>query len=172
MTPVHAGRFVTYKQFSVTTCVHGSNVLFKRGQISQARSWTVAGASSHTMPLNILISNDDGVCAPGIIALASALAASSLDLDIYVCAPATEQSARSQALTLARARVVEELAPPPGCKRSFACYGTPADSVATALTSTLFGVRRRRRPCPLVGTMAPAHQSESWNRHTAYVGSR
>src|SRR5689334_12690717 len=47
----------------------------------------------------VLVSNDDGVLAPGIVALASALRAK---FRVVVCAPATEQSAGSHALTLSR----------------------------------------------------------------------
>lgn len=49
------------------------------------------------MSLRILITNDDGVAAPGIRALATAVAA--LDHDVVVAAPREEQSGMSAALT-------------------------------------------------------------------------
>jgi 5'-nucleotidase len=73
----------------------------------------------------ILISNDDGIDAPGIIALAGALA----DLgEICVVAPDREQSAKSHALSLDRPLRVEEREP-----GWWAVSGTPADSVYLAL---------------------------------------
>ncbi len=49
--------------------------------------------------LKVLVSNDDGIAAPGIVALVRALG--SIDLcDVYVSAPAQERSASSHAITL------------------------------------------------------------------------
>lgn len=50
-------------------------------------------------PTKILVSNDDGIAAPGIIALVSALGSTGL-CDVYVSAPAQERSASSHAITL------------------------------------------------------------------------
>lgn len=76
-----------------------------------------------TRPL-ILVSNDDGIDAPGNLALRAALQ----DLgDVYTVAPQTEQSAKSHAITLEyplRFREVEE--------RVWAVDGTPADCVYVA----------------------------------------
>ena len=76
-----------------------------------------------TRPL-ILVSNDDGVDAPGNLALREALQ----DLgDVYTVAPQTEQSAKSHAITLEyplRFREVED--------RIWAVDGTPADCVYVA----------------------------------------
>lgn len=77
-----------------------------------------------TRPL-ILVSNDDGYDARGIVALRNAL----LDLgDVYVVAPEHEQSAKSHSLTLhrpLRRREVEH--------QITAIDGTPADCVYSAL---------------------------------------
>ncbi len=77
----------------------------------------------------ILVTNDDGVHAPGIKALVAALA----DLGVvYVVAPDREVSACSQSLTLKhplRAERVEE--------RIHAVDGTPADCVNLALVKLL-----------------------------------
>lgn len=49
--------------------------------------------------LRVLVSNDDGIAAPGIVALVAALGASGL-CDVYVSAPMVERSASSHAITL------------------------------------------------------------------------
>jgi 5'-nucleotidase len=73
----------------------------------------------------ILVSNDDGIDAPGIIALAEALS----DLgEVFVVAPDREQSAKSHAISLDRPLRVEEREP-----NWWAIDGTPADSVYLAL---------------------------------------
>jgi len=47
----------------------------------------------------VLVSNDDGVAAPGLRALVSALHRSEC-CEIYVCGPSEERSAQSHAITL------------------------------------------------------------------------
>ena len=72
----------------------------------------------------LLVSNDDGVDATGIIALRAALATFA---DVYTVAPQTEQSAKSHSITLhhpLRFHEVEE--------RVWAVDGTPADCVYVA----------------------------------------
>ena len=72
----------------------------------------------------ILLSNDDGIEAAGLRALEAALA----DLgDVWTVAPATEQSAKSHALTMH-----EPLRVTNHGERRFAVSGTPADSVYLA----------------------------------------
>jgi 5'-nucleotidase len=53
---------------------------------------------STTRPL-VLLSNDDGYAAPGLVALQRALGSFA---DVIVCAPETNQSATSHSLTLHR----------------------------------------------------------------------
>jgi 5'-nucleotidase len=73
----------------------------------------------------ILLSNDDGVMAPGICALAEALA----DLaDVMVAAPDRERSAASHSISLDRPLRVEQIRP-----NVFAIDGTPVDCVYLAL---------------------------------------
>ncbi len=77
-------------------------------------------------PLRILVSNDDGIHAPGL-EVAEAIARSMSD-DVWVVAPETEQSGASHSLTLTlplRIRKVTE--------RRFAVQGTPTDSVMMAI---------------------------------------
>ena len=49
--------------------------------------------------IRVLVSNDDGILAPGIVALVSALGSSDL-CDVFVSAPGHERSASSHAITL------------------------------------------------------------------------
>lgn len=69
----------------------------------------------------LLLSNDDGIDAPGLHALEAALAPVG---DVVVVAPATEQSAKSHALTMHEPLRVDARG-----NRRFAVSGTPADSV-------------------------------------------
>jgi 5'-nucleotidase len=77
----------------------------------------------------LLVTNDDGVHAPGIRALASALASLG---EVHIVAPDREVSACSQSLTLKhplRAERVED--------RVYAVDGTPADCVNLAIVKLL-----------------------------------
>lgn len=84
----------------------------------------------------ILVSNDDGIDAPGILALVSALR----DLgDVYVVAPIDEQSAVGHAITIrspvrARAWQLPDRMPH---EAAFAVTGTPADCVKIAVDKLL-----------------------------------
>jgi 5'-nucleotidase len=77
----------------------------------------------------ILVSNDDGIHAPGIGALASALERVG---EVWVVAPDRERSAVGHALTLHRPLTAEPLGP-----RRFAVNGTPSDCVNLALLGLL-----------------------------------
>lgn len=81
-----------------------------------------------TRPL-ILITNDDGVHAPGLKALALALAGAG---EVYVVAPDREVSACSQSLTLKNPLRAEQID-----ERAWAVDGTPADCVNLALVKLL-----------------------------------
>lgn len=78
---------------------------------------------------NILVSNDDGVYAAGIAALATALEAVG---EVYVVAPDRERSAVGHAVTLHRPLRVDRLGP-----RRFAVNGTPSDCVNLAILGML-----------------------------------
>ncbi len=75
----------------------------------------------------VLISNDDGIAAPGLKILVRA--AKTLFKEVWVVAPETEQSATSHSLTLRRPLRIRRVSP-----KRFAVDGTPTDSV-------LLGVR-------------------------------
>ena len=81
--------------------------------------------------MKVLISNDDGVFAPGLAALVRAFAAAGHE--VTVCAPDGQRSAASQSLTIARPLVVRE-AQVEGAKRAYAIGGTPADCVKLGLS--------------------------------------
>ncbi|MDA8215419.1 MAG: 5'/3'-nucleotidase SurE [Nitrospiraceae bacterium] len=83
------------------------------------------------MPPLILVTNDDGVHSPGIIALFKAMKEIG---DVYIVAPDRERSAVGHALTLHRPLKVEELR-----ENVFSVNGTPTDCVALAIHKILPG---------------------------------
>src|SRR4051794_8153060 len=88
--------------------------------------------------MRILVSNDDGVEAPGLRALAEAL----LEVgEVVVCAPDREQSATSRSISLHRPLRVEKLSPwgPDGGIDRWSVDGTPTDAVYIGLNHVLKG---------------------------------
>jgi 5'-nucleotidase len=77
----------------------------------------------------ILVTNDDGYFADGITALAAALEAVG---EVFIVAPASEQSAAAHSITLARPLRVRQVA-----ARHYTVDGTPTDCVLLALTKIL-----------------------------------
>jgi len=84
--------------------------------------------------MNILVSNDDGIHARGILKLAEALAQKH---DVYVVAPEVEQSATAHALTLHKPLRIKEVELPFKHKQAFSVSGTPSDCVKIALNALL-----------------------------------
>jgi 5'-nucleotidase len=84
--------------------------------------------------MRVLLCNDDGIGAAGIIALAAEL--SSLG-EVYVAAPDSERSAASSSLTLAHPLRVREVSFPVSVKKAWAINGTPADCAKIALSNLL-----------------------------------
>ena len=80
--------------------------------------------------MRILISNDDGIFAPGIAALVQAFAAAGHE--IYVAAPDAQRSAASHSVTLTAPLRAQEVSLP-GAARAWAVSGTPVDCVKLAL---------------------------------------
>jgi 5'-nucleotidase len=76
--------------------------------------------------MRILITNDDGYHAPGMAVLEAI--ARELSDDIWVCAPAEEQSGAGHSLTLSRPVRIREHG-----ERRWSCSGTPTDSVMMAI---------------------------------------
>jgi 5'-nucleotidase len=84
--------------------------------------------------VRILLTNDDGIHAPGLVALERI--ARQLSDDVWICAPEYEQSGASRALTLAdpiRVRKVGE--------RRFSTTGTPTDCVMLGIHDLVAGAR-------------------------------
>ncbi len=81
------------------------------------------------MPPLIVVTNDDGVHSPGLIALFKAMESIG---EAYIIAPDRERSAVSHALTLHRPLKVEELR-----KNVFSVNGTPTDCVALGINKIL-----------------------------------
>jgi len=76
--------------------------------------------------MRILLTNDDGIHAPGLTVLEAI--AGELSDDVWICAPAEEQSGAGHSLTLHMpVRLVEH------GERRFAVTGTPTDAVNLAL---------------------------------------
>ena len=80
--------------------------------------------------MRILLSNDDGYHAQGLAVLEKI--AAQLSDDVWVCAPASEQSGTGRSLTLTRPLRVKQF----GEKR-YAVGGTPTDAVMYALAEVL-----------------------------------
>ena len=78
----------------------------------------------------ILVSNDDGIHAPGLKVLEKV--ARSLSKDVWVVAPETEQSAAGHSLTLTLPLRVRKIS-----ARRFAVNGTPTDCVLLAVNHIL-----------------------------------
>lgn len=81
--------------------------------------------------MKVLISNDDGIFAPGIAALVKAFVAAGHE--VLVCAPDSQRSAASHSLSIARPITVRETALDDAMK-AWAIGGTPADCVKLGLT--------------------------------------
>lgn len=80
--------------------------------------------------MKILISNDDGVHAPGIHALAGAFR----DCDVYIVAPERERSTTGHSLTLHKPLRLHKYS-----SRVFSVSGGPADCIYVALNEVLKG---------------------------------
>lgn len=82
--------------------------------------------------MRILVTNDDGIHAPGLAVLEDI--ANALSDDVWICAPSEEQSGAGHSLTLNRPVRLHEHGP-----RRYAVSGTPTDSVMMALRTVMDG---------------------------------
>ncbi len=80
--------------------------------------------------MRILVTNDDGIHAPGLTIMEEIAAA--LSDDVWVVAPEFEQSGASHSLSLTEPLRLRQLAP-----KRFSVRGTPTDCVIMALRSVL-----------------------------------
>ncbi|HHS94746.1 MAG TPA: 5'/3'-nucleotidase SurE [Rhodobacterales bacterium] len=85
--------------------------------------------------MRILITNDDGINAPGLAVLEEIAAEiAGPDGEVWTVAPAFEQSGVGHCISYSRPMMLAELAP-----RRFAAEGTPADCVLAALGEAMPG---------------------------------
>ncbi|MBW3097179.1 5'/3'-nucleotidase SurE [Pseudohoeflea sp. DP4N28-3] len=85
--------------------------------------------------MRILISNDDGIDAPGLGMLEQA--AKLISDDVWVVAPDGNRSGYGHSITLRKSFRIERRA-----ERRFACSGTPADCVIAAMKWVFDGARK------------------------------
>ncbi|NER18221.1 5'/3'-nucleotidase SurE [Spongiivirga citrea] len=82
----------------------------------------------------ILVTNDDGITAPGIRTLVSVMSEIG---DVVVVAPDSPQSAMGHAITINSTLHVEEITENGSAISEYACSGTPADCVKLAVNEIL-----------------------------------
>lgn len=88
--------------------------------------------------MRVLITNDDGISSPGLIALAQAFEGAA---DTVVVAPEQERSATGHAITLHKPLRAHPAQIPGSRIRAWATNGTPADCVALGILDLLEGQR-------------------------------
>ncbi len=84
-------------------------------------------------PYRILVSNDDGVRAPGIAAIAQRLQGIG---DVFIVAPADNQSGKGHSITISEPIVREDLTLPNGL-RAIGLTATPASTINVAIRNIL-----------------------------------
>lgn len=82
----------------------------------------------------ILITNDDGILAPGINALIETI---SKFAKVVVVAPDSPQSGMGHAITINNTLQLKEISKPDAEIQKFSCSGTPADCVKIAINEIL-----------------------------------
>ncbi|MDR3372538.1 MAG: 5'/3'-nucleotidase SurE [Ancalomicrobiaceae bacterium] len=80
--------------------------------------------------MRILLTNDDGISAPGLEVLAEM--AHALSADVWIVAPETDQSGKGHSLTLTEPLRLRQLG-----ERRFAVRGTPTDCVIMGLSHVM-----------------------------------
>jgi 5'-nucleotidase len=104
--------------------------------------------------MRIMLTNDDGIEAPGLRALEHI--ASEITKDVWVVAPETDNSGASHSLTLAEPLRMRELG-----KRHYAVKGTPTDCV-------IMGVRFLLREEPPDLVMSGVSRAEPRRRRDLF----
>lgn len=84
--------------------------------------------------MKILLTNDDGVFAPGIRALAKELEKKH---EVTIVAPEEEHSGQSHAITINKAMIVKDVELEGIKSKAYSVSGTPADCVRTAMDKIL-----------------------------------
>ena len=91
---------------------------------------SASGTATEKLPLRILLTNDDGIHAPGLKSLEKI--AKELSDDVWIVAPETEQSGASHSLTLNNILRTRQLS-----TKHYAVHGTPADCVVMGVRNIL-----------------------------------
>jgi 5'-nucleotidase len=86
--------------------------------------------------MRLLLTNDDGINAKGIYALAKQL---QKDHEVIIVAPDNERSACGHSITLARPLIVREIIIEGLTSKAFSVDGTPADCVKIAINKLICG---------------------------------
>jgi 5'-nucleotidase len=115
-----------------TRARHGASVLLIA--IASIVSFRAAPAGQ-SAPFRILISNDDGVRAPGLLALALALRSVG---EITIAAPAENQSGKGHSITIAEPMYVDKVTLQPGLE-AYSITATPASCVKIGLAVLMKG---------------------------------
>ena len=84
----------------------------------------------------VLLTNDDGIFAPGLSAMRAALEAQG-DLEVFVIAPDRERSACGHAITMHKPLMVERVQLRDGKSPGYLVAGTPADCVKLGVEALL-----------------------------------
>ena len=101
--------------------------------VDQANTFGQRSSVQAQTPFRILLTNDDGVRAPGLLALAQALKAVG---DVTIVAPSENQSGKGHSLSITDPVYVDSLVLPGGIE-ALAATATPASCVKLALLSLL-----------------------------------
>lgn len=84
--------------------------------------------------MRILLTNDDGILADGIYALAKALEKS---YEVIIVAPETQKSAQSHAITLHKPLIIKEIKLEGISSKAYSVSGTPADCVRAGIEAII-----------------------------------
>ncbi len=107
--------------------------------------------------MRILLSNDDGILAPGLDILESI--ARTLSDDIWVVAPEVERSGAGRAITLTEPIRVRQIS-----EKRFACSGTPTDCVLLAIAEIM-------KDCPPDLVLSGVNRGQNLAEDTSVSGT-
>jgi 5'-nucleotidase len=131
------------------------SVASKRGKAPRSKGARKGSSAARPASPIILVTNDDGIHAPGLIALMEGLS----DLgEVYVIAPDREQSAVGHALTLHRPLRVDRIS-----ERRMSVNGTPSDCVNLAVLGLL--------PAPPALVVSGINQGSNLGDDVTYSGT-
>lgn len=122
--------------------------------------------------MKLLVSNDDGIDAPGLRCLVRHLAAFSGSL--YVVAPDGERSASGHRITISKEGVTAIAHAVAGATESYACSGTPADCVMLSLASSGIdggGIFAAPLAAPFDLVLSGINKGHNGGLHVVYSGT-